>query len=174
MHKKVARRIKINPQYWKQWKLKQTLYFKKKYFSNGYITHFLLYNMFPEFLINWFCINTGITFVKSCVHQASMVRICFSITWAGVISWPGDCSLFHFMELLLPWTWIESRFNLSCEAFGITNYVCIPKVRVIETCHCWLFHCFLVLCISHEVQIFLQSLLNLSRHRRFGVQFWTA
>lgn len=130
--------------------------------------------MFPEFLINWFCINTGITFVKSCVHQASMVRICFSNTWSGVISWPGDCSLFHFMELLLPWTWIESRFNLSCEAFGITNYVCIPKVRVIETCHCWLFHCFLVLCISHEVQIFLQSLLNLSRHRRFGVQFWTA
>lgn len=161
MHKKVARRIKINPQYWKQWKLKQTLYLKKKYFSNGYITHFLLYNMFPEFLINWFCINTGITFVKSCVHQASMVRICFSNTWSGVISWPGDCSLFHFMELLLPWTWIESRFNLSCEAFGITNYVCIPKVRVIETCHCWLFHCFLVLCISHEVQIFLQSLLNI-------------
>lgn len=161
MHKKVARRIKINPQYWKQWKLKQTLYLKKKYFSNGYITHFLLYNMFPEFLINWFCINTGITFVKSCVHQASMVRIFFSNTWSGVISWPGDCSLFHFMELLLPWTWIESRFNLSCEAFGITNYVCIPKVRVIETCHCWLFHCFLVLCISHEVQIFLQSLLNI-------------
>lgn len=95
MHKKVARRIKINPQYWKQWKLKQTLYFKKKYFSNGYITHFLLYNMFPEFLINWFCINTGITFVKSCVHQASMVRICFSNTWSGVISWPGDCSLFN-------------------------------------------------------------------------------
>lgn len=79
-----------------------------------------------------------------------------------------------FMELLLPWTWIESRFNLSCEAFGRTNYVCVSKVRVIETCHCWLFHCFLVLCISHEVQIFLQSLLNLSRHRRFGVQFWTA
>lgn len=134
MHKKVARRI--------------------KYFSNGYKTH-------SEFLGNWFCINTGITFVKSCVHQASMVRICFSITWSGIISWPGDCSLFHFMELLLPRTWIESRFNLSCEAFGRTNYVCVWKVRVIETCHCWLFHCFLVLCISHEVQIFFYLFLLL-------------
>lgn len=66
-----------------------------------------------------------------------------------------------FMELLLPWTWIESRFNLSCEAFGRTNYVCISKVRVIETCHCWLFHCFLVLCISHEVQIFFYLFLLL-------------
>lgn len=141
-----------------------------------------------------------------------MVRIYCLIAWSRIISWPDECSWFHFMALLFPWTWIESSFNLSSEAFNIymswdsTNLFLLLKDRFIQQEDALDISCFLynfdletffvrfdifplynyingyrlfpicvphfimnfsepyIICrkprISHEVQIYLQSLLN--------------